>query len=69
MRVTNELLSNYQHVVTDLKIVTGGKGIFDVDVDGQLIFSKHELGRFPEEGEVLANFEQLLPADTARYGT
>ena len=31
----------------------GGKGQFDVLADGRLIFSKQELGRFPEDGEVL----------------
>jgi hypothetical protein len=28
--------------------------VFDVRVDGQLVFSKHDLGRFPEDGEVEA---------------
>ena len=30
----------------------GGKGQFDVVADGALVFSKHELGRFPDDGEV-----------------
>ena len=30
----------------------GGGGVFDVVVDGRLIFSKHEIGRFPEPGEI-----------------
>jgi len=29
-----------------------GKGIFDVEVDGAPIFSKYQIGRFPEEGEI-----------------
>lgn len=29
-----------------------GKGIFDVVVNGQLIYSKYQTGRFPEHGEV-----------------
>jgi predicted Rdx family selenoprotein len=32
--------------------IPGGKGQFDVIDDGTLVFSKHELGRFPEDGEV-----------------
>jgi predicted Rdx family selenoprotein len=31
----------------------GGKGQFDVIRDGELVFSKHETGRFPEDGEIL----------------
>jgi selT/selW/selH-like putative selenoprotein len=34
--------------------LVASKGIFDVSVDGRLIFSKYEAGRFPEAGEVLA---------------
>jgi selT/selW/selH-like putative selenoprotein len=35
------------------KATPGGKGQFDVLADGDLVFSKHASGRFPEEGEVL----------------
>jgi selenoprotein W-related protein len=35
-------------------LVEGGGGIFDVAVDGGVVFSKAEAGRFPEEGEVVA---------------
>ncbi|MBV8396543.1 MAG: Rdx family protein [Actinobacteria bacterium] len=30
----------------------GQKSQFDVLVDGELVFSKYEVGRFPEPGEV-----------------
>ncbi len=32
----------------------GSGGVFDVTVDGRLVFSKHQAGRFPEVEEVLA---------------
>jgi selenoprotein W-related protein len=28
-------------------------GVYELSLDGELIFSKKALGRFPEEGEVL----------------
>jgi hypothetical protein len=31
----------------------GEKSQYDVVVDGETIFSKQELGRFPEDGELL----------------
>jgi hypothetical protein len=41
----------------DAEAIAGGKGQFDViaqfDVIGELVFSKQELGRFPEDGEIL----------------
>ena len=36
----------------------GGKGQFDVLRDGELVFSKHEVGRFPGEAEI----ERLVSA-------
>jgi Rdx family protein len=30
----------------------GAKSQYDVVVDGETIFSKQELGRFPEDGEI-----------------
>ncbi|MFC1901594.1 Rdx family protein [Chloroflexota bacterium] len=33
-------------------IIPGRKGVFDVIVDGELAFSKHETGRFPQPGEL-----------------
>ena len=38
----------------DAEDVPGEKSQFDVFVDGQLIFSKQQAGRYPEPGEVLA---------------
>jgi selenoprotein W-related protein len=35
------------------ELIKGDSGIFDVAADGKLIFSKYEVGRFPEEGEIL----------------
>ncbi len=31
----------------------GGGGIYDIVVDGEMIYSKHETGRFPNDGEVV----------------
>jgi selT/selW/selH-like putative selenoprotein len=36
----------------EVELLAEGKGIFDVKVDGTLIFSKYEINRFPEPGEV-----------------
>lgn len=69
MSATTELLSNYQHVIEDLTLVTGGKGVFDVVVDGATIYSKHETGRHIEDGEALRLFTELVGPDVPRYGT
>jgi predicted Rdx family selenoprotein len=37
----------------DAELIAGGGGIFDVVVDGEKIFSKHDVDRFPTEAEIL----------------
>jgi predicted Rdx family selenoprotein len=36
-----------------LEIVPGANGIFDVHVDGELVFTKSMLGRYPDPDDVL----------------
>ena len=38
----------------DIELVAGANGIFDVTVDGKLIFSKFEQGRFPQSDEIIS---------------
>jgi len=63
----SDLLTHYQHVISDLTLVMGEKGIFDVVVDGRPIYSKADTGRHAESGEVLTLFTELV-GDIARYG-
>ena len=67
MSAVSDLLSNYQHAITDLRLVMGGSGVFDVTVDGELLYSKKQTGRHAEDGEVLALFTELV-GDIKRYG-
>jgi selenoprotein W-related protein len=34
-------------------LIESSGGVFEVDADGKLIFSKKQLDRFPEDGEIL----------------
>ena len=68
MSAASDLLSNYQNVITDLRFVMGDRSVFDVTVDGNLIYSKAETGRHAEDGEVLALFADLMGPDILRYG-
>ena len=35
-----------------VELIKGKDGVFEVTVDGNLVFSKRALGRFPDDGEV-----------------
>ena len=68
MSTVSDLLSNYQHVIEELRLVTGDNGAFEVVVDGNLVYSKHAAGRHAEPGEVLDLFTDLMGSDAPRYG-
>jgi len=67
VRATDELLHDYQHVISEVRLVMGAKGVFDVRVDGALLYSKHAIGRHAEPGEVLALFREQHVAGVAVY--
>lgn len=45
----------------DSTLIPGHGGVFDVTVDGKLIYSKKAVKRFPEPGEVLGLLQQQKP--------
>ena len=69
MRAAEDLLTNYQHVIESLSLVTGTAGVFDVEIDGALLYSKGVTGRHAEDGEVLRLFTEQHAAGVARFGT
>jgi len=42
----------------EASLARGVSGVFDVWVDGTRIFSKQEVGRFPEDDEILGLISQ-----------
>jgi len=69
VRATADLLHNYQHVIDELRLVTGKSGVFDVVVNDELIFSKKAEGRHANDGEVLERFRAQLDPDVRVYGS
>ena len=70
-------MTNHQHRIESLTLVTGSKGVFDVELVvstdrgtdvAETIYSKSLTGRKPEPGEVLAAFEAHLRPGFHRYG-
>lgn len=55
-----EIQQQYPHAKVEL--LEGSGGVFEVTKDGKLIFSKKQLGRHPQPGEVL----RLIAEDEAR---
>lgn len=69
MSAVTDLLTSYQHVIEDLRLVMGSAGAFEFVVDGELLYSKQATGRHADDGEVLALFKEFVGSDVPLYGT
>jgi selenoprotein W-related protein len=50
--LAQELLTTFEHELGEVALVPGTGGIFDIRVETELIFSRRQVGRFPEAKEV-----------------
>ena len=52
MSLAEKILKTRKQAVSGLTLVPAGDGVFEVEVDDKLIFSKKKEGRFPEWSEI-----------------
>ncbi len=50
--LAQELLAAHEGELAAVVLVPGRGGVFDVRIDGELVFSQKEAGRFPEPREI-----------------
>ena len=50
--MAEQILVEYKQDIAAFTLVPSDKGRFELSVDGELIYSKVQEGRFPEFGEV-----------------
>ncbi len=61
--MVNQLLATYGMPLNrklTIALKPADKGVFDVVLDGQLIFSKHQQGRFPTVEDLKKSLDQKL---------
>ncbi len=54
-------MREYDYDIETFKIVTAKEGKFEVTIDGELVFSKLETGRFPSNEEIKEAIKARLP--------
>jgi selenoprotein W-related protein len=47
--LTSKLLTAYKQQIQDLKLIPSKGGCFELSADGDLLYSKLEAGKFPDE--------------------
>jgi selenoprotein W-related protein len=58
--LTGKLLTTYKQKIEGLKLIPGGGGCFELSLDGELVYSKLETGKFPDEEEMLETVGRRL---------
>lgn len=56
------LIEENEDEIASVEVVMGDGGIFDVHVDGALVFTKSMLGRYPDPDDVLPLVRERLSA-------
>lgn len=57
--LAEELLAEFKTGINKLELQPGSGGVFEVSLNGQTIFSKKEMGRFPNEGELVGTLKEM----------
>ncbi len=55
--LASEILDKYSDQVKELTLIPSGGGVFEIIKENELIFSKKQLDRFPEDGEIFKLLE------------
>lgn len=65
--MVGELFNIFQDTIASVRLVPGGGGVYDVRVNGKLVFSKKQAGRFPELDELVQALNDALEAQEAQH--
>ena len=58
--LVTRLLEEHENDLAAIEVVMGKKGIFDVHLDDELVFTKSMLGRYPEPDDVIPLIDAKL---------
>ena len=57
----SELLTKFEKQIDSVRVIPSKGGVFEITLDGELIFSKKALRRHAEPGEVARLLAERLP--------
>jgi selenoprotein W-related protein len=62
VNLATRVLEEFESHIDSLDLVMGSRGIFEVHVDGDLVFEKKMIGRYPEPDDVMPLLRARLTA-------
>ena len=61
--MAQELLTTFDTELGEVALVPGSGGVFEVRVDGELVWSRKQAGRFPESKELKQRVRDCIAPD------
>jgi selenoprotein W-related protein len=61
--VAQEVLSTFSEEIGEVCLIPGTGGIFEIKLDKNQLFSRKEMGRFPEMKEIKSRIRDLVDPD------
>jgi len=58
--LTDHLTSIYKRRLESITLIAAGDGEFDIELDGELVYSKLETGVFPDHSTITDAIDQRL---------
>jgi selenoprotein W-related protein len=52
--LTSQLLNEFKQEIASLTLIPSGGGVFEVEFDDELVYSKAKTGSFPKEDAIMA---------------
>ena len=60
MSLADALLKDYEHLIESVALIPSDGGRFEVSVNGELVFSKLQLKRHAEAGEIVNLINKMV---------
>jgi len=61
--MASDLLEKFGNAITELKLIPSGGGVYEIQKDGKLVFSKKQLGKFPDLEEIVQLINKILKGE------
>jgi selenoprotein W-related protein len=58
--MVSQILNEFQHDISDLKLIPSRGGVFELVIDGDLVYSKKETGRHAEPEDILGPIRERV---------
>lgn len=66
MQDADAILKEFGQRLSGLRLIPGDHGVYDVAVDGELLFSLDQAEHFPETRELLEKIRAKIPVESRR---